>query len=66
MLRRVVVSLAAAFASSALMGAARVAVTEVVLPTYAFGDRDPVPRPGSKTWPYCRYDGFSPTAVERT
>ncbi len=36
----------------------------MVIPTYAFSDPDPVPRPG-RIYPYFRFDGYSNTAVDK-
>ena len=38
----------------------------IVMPTYGFGDPDPVPRTDSKRYPYFRYDGSSATSELRT
>ena len=54
-----------ALGASALLGAAKVSVTELALPTYGYDDPDPVPRPESKFWPYSRFDGFSAAATGR-
>ena len=56
----------AALGAFALFGAAKVSVTELTLPTYGYDDPDPVPRTDSKFWPYCRSDGFTATASNRT
>lgn len=46
--------------------AARVEVGEMTIPTYAFSDPDPVPKPTADCYPYFRYDGYAAKAVPKT
>jgi Tfp pilus assembly protein PilF len=36
-----------------------------IFPTYPFSDPDPVPKPGSKIYPYFRFDGFTDKPVKK-
>ena len=49
-----------------LFAAATVREEPLVLPTYGFGDPDPVPCTREKRYPYFRYDGSSAVAALRT
>ena len=49
-----------------LFAAANVREEPLVLPTYGFGDPDPVPCTREKRYPYFRYDGSSAVAAPRT
>lgn len=46
--------------------AATVKVGSMTLPTYMFGDPDPVPKTRSDHYPYFRFDGYEAKATDRT
>ena len=52
-------------AATASAGSATVSVGEWEAPTYAFGDRDPVPCTETTRYPYARYDSCATNAVLR-
>ena len=60
-IRRMILSALAAAATGAF--GATVSETTIALPTYPYGDPDPVPATSKIHWPYARYDRTSAVAV---